>query len=83
LVETNVNLVELGPRETGKTYLYLNLSYSAHVHSGGKATPAQHSATAGFGAATTGLAKRRLQTLCQRGFQRRRRRSTNRTGDLP
>ena len=40
LVETNHNLIELGPRETGKTYLYRNLSYYAHVLSGGKATPA-------------------------------------------
>ncbi len=41
LVENNVNLVELAPRETGKTYLYRNISYYAHVLSGGKATPAQ------------------------------------------
>lgn len=41
LVETNVNTVELAPRETGKTYLYRNISYYAHVLSGGKATPAQ------------------------------------------
>lgn len=41
LVETNVNFVELAPRETGKTYLYRNISYYAHVLSGGKATPAQ------------------------------------------
>ncbi len=41
LVESNVNLVELGPRETGKTYLFRNISYYAHVLSGGKATPAQ------------------------------------------
>jgi ATP-dependent Lon protease len=41
LVETNVNLIELGPRETGKTYLYRNISYYSHVLSGGKATPAQ------------------------------------------
>ena len=41
LVETNVNVVELAPRETGKTYLYRNVSYYAHVLSGGKATPAQ------------------------------------------
>lgn len=41
MVETNVNIVELGPRETGKTYLYRNISYYAHVLSGGKATPAQ------------------------------------------
>jgi len=41
IVETNVNMVELAPRETGKTYLYRNISYYAHVLSGGKATPAQ------------------------------------------
>lgn len=40
LVETNHNMVELGPRETGKTYLFRNVSYYAHVLSGGKATPA-------------------------------------------
>lgn len=40
LVESNHNFVELGPRETGKTYLYRNISYYAHVLSGGKATPA-------------------------------------------
>ena len=41
LVEANHNLVELGPRETGKTYLYRNISYYGQVLSGGKATPAQ------------------------------------------
>lgn len=41
MVETNVNMIELAPRETGKTYLYRNISYYAHVLSGGKATPAQ------------------------------------------
>jgi ATP-dependent Lon protease len=41
LTENNVNMVELAPRETGKTYLYRNISYYAHVLSGGKATPAQ------------------------------------------
>jgi ATP-dependent Lon protease len=40
LVETNHNIIELGPRETGKTYLYRNSSYYAHVLSGGKTTPA-------------------------------------------
>lgn len=40
LVESNHNMIELGPRETGKTYLYRNVSYYAHVLSGGKATPA-------------------------------------------
>ena len=41
LVEQNYNMIELAPRETGKTYLYRNISYYAHVLSGGKATPAQ------------------------------------------
>ena len=40
LVESNHNMIELGPRETGKTYIYRNMSYYAHVLSGGKATPA-------------------------------------------
>ena len=39
LVETNHNMIELGPRETGKTYLFRNVSYYAHVISGGKVTP--------------------------------------------
>src|SRR3954451_8552975 len=39
-VESNCNTIELAPRETGKTYLYRNISYYAHVLSGGKATPA-------------------------------------------
>jgi len=41
LVESNHNMIELGPRETGKTYLFRNASYYAHVISGGKATPAR------------------------------------------
>jgi ATP-dependent Lon protease len=41
LTENNVNFIELAPRETGKTYLFRNVSYYAHVLSGGKATPAQ------------------------------------------
>ena len=40
LVESNHNMIELGPRETGKTYLFRNVSYYAHVISGGRATPA-------------------------------------------
>ena len=40
LVESNHNMIELGPRETGKTYLFRNSSYYTHVISGGKATPA-------------------------------------------
>lgn len=40
LIESNFNCIELAPRETGKTYLYRNISYFTHVLSGGKATPA-------------------------------------------
>jgi len=39
-VESNYNLIELGPRETGKTYTYRNTSSHSFVISGGKATPA-------------------------------------------
>lgn len=40
LVERNVNLVELGPRQTGKTFLLRNLSPRVFTISGGKTTPA-------------------------------------------
>ncbi|WP_036270639.1 BREX system Lon protease-like protein BrxL [Meiothermus rufus] len=40
LVEPNLHLMELGPRQTGKTYLLRNLSPEAFVISGGKVTPA-------------------------------------------
>jgi ATP-dependent Lon protease len=40
LVETNVNLVELGPRQTGKTFLLRNVSPRVFTLSGGKTTPA-------------------------------------------
>lgn len=40
LVERNVNLIELGPRQTGKTFLLRNLSPRVFTVSGGKATPA-------------------------------------------
>jgi ATP-dependent Lon protease len=40
LVERNVNLVELGPRQTGKTFLLRNVSPRAFTISGGKTTPA-------------------------------------------
>lgn len=39
-VEANYNLIELGPRETGKTCTYRNTSSKAFVSSGGRATPA-------------------------------------------
>jgi ATP-dependent Lon protease len=39
-VETNYNLIELGPRETGKTYTYRNTSSRSFVISGGSASPA-------------------------------------------
>ncbi len=41
LVENNVNLLELGPRATGKTYFYRNISFYTRIISGGLITPAQ------------------------------------------
>ncbi len=40
-VERNYNLVELGPRGTGKSHVYQQLSPYAHLLSGGKATVAK------------------------------------------
>jgi ATP-dependent Lon protease len=39
-VEKNYNMIELGPRETGKTYTYRNTSSRSFVVSGGSTTPA-------------------------------------------
>lgn len=41
LVERNYNLVELGPRGTGKSHLFQQISPYAHLISGGKATVAR------------------------------------------
>lgn len=40
-VERNYNLVELGPRGTGKSHLFQQISPDAHLISGGKATVAK------------------------------------------
>ncbi|GBD35767.1 Lon protease [bacterium HR36] len=40
LVERNVNLIELGPRQTGKTFLLRNLSPRVFTISGGRSSPA-------------------------------------------
>ncbi|MDH5403444.1 MAG: BREX system Lon protease-like protein BrxL [Candidatus Heimdallarchaeota archaeon] len=40
-VQKNVNLMELGPKATGKTYIYRNLSFYSHVISGADTSPAQ------------------------------------------
>jgi ATP-dependent Lon protease len=40
-VERNYNMVELGPKGTGKSHLYQQVSPYAHLISGGKATVAQ------------------------------------------
>jgi ATP-dependent Lon protease len=40
LVERNINLLELGPRQTGKTFLLRNLSPRVFTVSGGRTTPA-------------------------------------------
>jgi len=40
LVEPNVNMIELGPKQTGKTYLFRNVSYYSRIISGGQVSPA-------------------------------------------
>ncbi len=40
LVEPNCNVLELGPKATGKTYLYRNISYSTRLIAGGRVSPA-------------------------------------------
>lgn len=40
LAESNVNLVELGPRNTGKSYLLRSLSARVYLSSGARTTPA-------------------------------------------
>jgi len=40
LIEENVYLIELGPRATGKTYVYRNMSRYARIFSGGGISPA-------------------------------------------
>ena len=40
LVEPNTNVLELGPRATGKTYLQRNISYYTRIISGGRVSPA-------------------------------------------
>lgn len=40
LVESNIHLVEFGPKQTGKTYLFRNISSHSRVVSGGQLTPA-------------------------------------------
>jgi len=41
LIESNVNLLELGPRATGKTYLYRNVSYYTRIYAGGTISAAR------------------------------------------
>ena len=40
LVENNVNMMELGPRATGKSFLYKNISWYIRLYSGGQVSPA-------------------------------------------
>lgn len=40
LCENNVNLLELGPKATGKTYIYRNASLYTRIFAGGKVSPA-------------------------------------------
>jgi ATP-dependent Lon protease len=48
-VERNYNLVELGPRGTGKSHLYQQISPYSHLVSGGKATVAKMFVNMGTG----------------------------------
>jgi len=41
LIEGNVNLVELSPRATGKTYLFRNISYYTRIYAGGTVSAAR------------------------------------------
>jgi len=41
IVENNINIMEFGPRATGKTFFYRNISFYDRIISGGKITPAQ------------------------------------------
>lgn len=41
LIEPNVNVLELGPRATGKTHLYRNISTYVRIYAGGTVSPAQ------------------------------------------
>jgi len=41
LIENNVNILELGPRATGKTYLYRNVSYYTRIFAGGTISAAR------------------------------------------
>jgi ATP-dependent Lon protease len=49
IAERMVHLLELGPRETGKSYGFKNLSYYSYMLSGGRATPAALFVHAGNG----------------------------------
>jgi len=41
LIQNNLNMMELAPKGTGKSFIYSNLSRYAHLNSGGALTPAQ------------------------------------------
>jgi len=40
LIEQNINFIELGPKQTGKSYIYRNCSYYSRIISGGQISPA-------------------------------------------
>ena len=58
-VERNYNLVELGPRGTGKSHLFQQVSPYAHLISGGKATVAKMFVNNATGQRGSGLPVRR------------------------
>ena len=66
-VERNYNLVELGPRGTGKSHLFQQISPYAHLISGGKATVAKMFVNNATGQRGLGLPVRRR--LLRRGVR--------------
>ena len=67
-VERNYNMVELGPRGTGKSHLFQQVSPYAHLVSGGKATVARMFVNMANGQRGLGLPIRR--GLLRRGLGR-------------
>ena len=63
-VERNYNLVELGPRGTGKSFVYQQLSPYCHLVSGGQTTVAQmfvNLARASEGSSHSGTSSRSMR----------------------
>ena len=79
LVERNYNLIELGPRGTGKSFVYQQISPYCHLISGGQTTVAQMFVNLAIGPARTrcALGHRRLRRGGRRSASRTRTASTS------